>query len=79
MSVTELRKDIQRKVDKIQDRKMLEEVKSIVDYITSSKEDWNDLPENVRLAIEDGLSQFEQGKSLSYEEVKQRHSRWFSR
>jgi hypothetical protein len=79
MTATELKSSIHKKVDEINDTEMLEEVQSIINYITMQQEDWNDLPENVKQAIEDGLSQFENSKVLSYEEVKQRHSRWFSR
>jgi hypothetical protein len=78
MTTPELKNSIHQKIDEIEDQIILEEVKSIVDFITSPKGDWNDLPENVKQAIEDGINQLDNGRKISYEEVKQRHARWFT-
>ena len=41
MTTTDLKSKIKSKVDEINDVELLEEVNSIVNYLTSGKEDWN--------------------------------------
>jgi hypothetical protein len=78
MTATEIRANIQRKLDKIDDLSVLEEVESIINFISSGKEDFNLLPEEVRNSITEGLEQLDKGNKLSYEEVKKRNAKWFS-
>ncbi len=78
MTTIDLKRSIQQKVEKIEDRNLLEEVNAIIDYITNEAEDWNNLPEELKIAIEEGLMQLDSGNKLSYEEVKRRHSKWFT-
>lgn len=78
MTSTDLKLKIKSKVDKINDVKLLEEVDSIMNYLTSGKEDWNNLPLELQEAIEEGLEQLNRGEKISYDEVKKRNSRWFS-
>jgi len=78
MTAIKLKKDIQRKIDKIDDISLLKEVDSIINLISSGKEDYNELPEEVKNAIEEGLAQLDSGKKISYDEVKKRNARWFS-
>ncbi len=78
MTATEIRANIQRKLNKIEDLSVLEEVESIINFISSGKEDFNLLPEEVRHSITEGLEQLDKGNKLSYEEVKKRNAKWFS-
>ncbi len=77
MTALKLKKEIQKKIDKIDDISLLKEVDSIINLISSGKEDYNELPEEVKKAIVEGLAQLDSGKKLSYDEVKKRNARWF--
>ena len=77
MTASELKTNIQKKLDNIEDITILEEVDSIISFISSDKEDYIDLPEEVKQSIEEGLAQLENGKKLTYEELKMRNARWF--
>lgn len=77
MTALKLKKEIQKKIDKIDDISLLKEVDSIINLISSGKEDYNELPEEVKKAIEEGLAQLDSGKKLSFDEVKKRNARWF--
>jgi len=51
-----------------------EQVKAVLDEY-----DWNNLPYALKTAISEGLEQLENGKKISYDEVKKRNSRWFDK
>ncbi|MBK6536329.1 MAG: hypothetical protein WBQ38_10615 [Ignavibacteria bacterium] len=78
MTTTDLKSKIKSKVDEINDVELLEEVNSIVNYLTSGKEDWNNLSTELKEAVEEGLQQLNTGNKISYDELKKRNSRWFT-
>ncbi len=78
MTIPDLKSDIKRKIDEIDNVKLLEEFNIIMNYLTSEKEDWNNLAPELKEAIEEGLEQLDRGNKVSYEEVKKINSRWFS-
>mgnify|MGYP001167391356 CR=1 FL=1 len=78
MTAIKLKKDIQKKIEKIDDISLLQEVDSIINLISSGKDDYNELSEEIKNAIEEGLAQLDNGKKLSYDEVEKRNARWFS-
>jgi hypothetical protein len=78
MKTTDLKSKIKSKVDEINDVELLEEVNSIVNYLTSGKEDWNNLSTELKEAVEEGLQQLNTGNKISYDELKKRNSRWFT-
>jgi hypothetical protein len=78
MTTTNLKSIIKSKVDEINDIEILEEVNSIMNYLTSGKEDWNNLSAEIKEAVEEGLLQLNAGNKISYDEVKKRNSRWFT-
>jgi hypothetical protein len=49
-----------------------------VNYLTSGKEDWNNLSTELKEAVEEGLQQLNTGNKISYDELKKRNSRWFT-
>lgn len=78
MTTTELKSKNKNKIDEINDVELLEEVNSIMNYLTSGKEDWNKLPPDIKEAVEEGLQQLNTKNKISYDEVKKRNSRWFT-
>ncbi|HTF03649.1 MAG TPA: hypothetical protein VK826_06460 [Bacteroidia bacterium] len=43
-----------------------------------SVEEWDLLPDAVKLGIEEGLRQADAGQGISHEEFKKKFSRWFN-
>ena len=78
MTTTDLKSKIKSKVDEINDVELLEEGNSIVNYLTSGKEDWNNLSTELKEAVEEGLQQLNTGNKIPYDELKKRNSRWFT-
>lgn len=78
MSITDLKKHIHNKIDKINDAQLLEDIDHIMDFVKSSREDWNDLPDNVRESIEKGIQQLDNGEKISFEDFKSKNSKWFT-
>ena len=57
---------------------MLNFSKKLTAYLTSGKEDWNNLSTELKEAVEEGLQQLNTGNKISYDELKKRNSRWFT-
>lgn len=77
MTSLELKENIKKKLDRIEDITILKEADNIINYISLDRDIYKDLPEELKNAIEDGLTQLDNGKKISYEEVKKRNARWF--
>ena len=41
------------------------------------EENWEDLPEELRMSIDQGIKEGEEGKTISYEQFKKENSKWF--
>lgn len=78
MTIPDLKSNIKKKIDEIDNVKLLEEFNIIMNYLTSEKEDWNNLTPELKEAIEEGLEQLDRGNKVTYEDVKKINSRWFS-
>ena len=69
MTTTNLKSIIKSKVDEINDIEILEEVNSIMNYLTSGKKK-NKFISGNKEAVEEGLLQLNAGNKISYDEVK---------
>ena len=84
MTATEaLRKEVKKYIDKADD-KSLRIVKAILEIEQEEdmdedieEENWDDLPRELQLLIENGIKEGEEAKVISYEQVKEKYSKWF--
>ncbi len=52
-------------------------IKSIENIIKGSNPDfWEELPKDVQLAIEEGLSQADKGQTIPHSEMTDKYSKW---
>jgi predicted transcriptional regulator len=73
MSTTDVKTDLHRLIDRVQDDAILQAVRTILVKQAEAETDfWNELPESDKKAIEEGLEQLDQGQSFSYEQVRNR-------
>ena len=79
-----LRKEVKQYIDKA-DEKSLRMVKAILeieqeednDESSLEEENWDDLPKELQLMIDQGIKEGDEGKVMSYEQVKEKYSEWF--
>lgn len=81
MKTDKIKSDLHKVIDNIDDEELLEEIhyiiKSSIDGL--GKNEWDNLPEEVKAGILEGLAQADRGEVRSYEDVKKRLGKWFSK
>lgn len=81
MTTTELQRELFETINSIQDKRILEELKVFVfDKINmqlqENKDTWDDLPDDLKFEIKQGLSDIETGNVIEHEEVMQKYKQW---
>jgi predicted transcriptional regulator len=77
MTKTEMKQSIHDLVDTIEDESKLEQIQEMLGYWVN-KEKVSVSPEEME-AIEEGLKDVEEGRTISYEDFKKKHSEWFGK
>ena len=77
MTKTEIKQHLHSVIDTVENESKLEEIQEIVDYLVNNEEVLV-TPEEME-AIEEGLKDVEEGRTISYEELKKKHSEWFGK
>lgn len=73
MDIVELRKDLHNLIDKISDSNVLSAVITLLSGSTSTKGDWwDEVSEQDRKAIEEGLEQLDRGEHMTRSEVREK-------
>lgn len=73
MSTTELKSTLHNLIDNIEDKSMLSEVYAFLSTLlkkTEIVEDYDNLPLDVKNAIEEGIAQLDSGQGLSYDDFR---------
>ncbi len=84
MTATEvLREEVKEFIDHM-NGKTLRKVKAMLekemggaDEENIIEENWDDLPEELQIILEQSVKEGEEGKVISYEQVKEKYSQWF--
>jgi predicted transcriptional regulator len=81
MKIDNIKSDLHKVIDTIDDEELLEEIhyliKSSVDG--KSEELWDDLPQEVKDAITEGLAQADRGQTITNKQFKEKFKKWFSK
>ncbi|MFZ1320480.1 MAG: hypothetical protein WAT71_02905 [Ignavibacteria bacterium] len=77
MEISELKRNLRKKIDDINDASLLKEVEVVINIISKDKEDFTDLSDELKESILEGLAQLDKGEKITYEEVMKRNKRWF--
>ncbi len=77
-----LRKEVKKYIDKADDKslrivKAILEIEQEEDEANMEPENFDDLPEELRLSIDLGLKDADEGNVISHEEMKKKYSQWF--
>jgi len=73
MDIVELRTDLHNMIDKISDSNVLNAIKTLLTGKTAIQSDsWDEVSEQDRKAIEEGLEQLDRGEYLTRSEVREK-------
>lgn len=86
MSATEiLHEDVKELIDHAGD-KALRMVKAMLEADQEEQreedmedEDWDDLPEQLQIMINEAVKQFDEGRGIPHEEVMKKYPQWFKK
>lgn len=77
MDVIALRTDLHNMIDKITDSNILNAVKTLLSEKTANQTDWwDEITDEERAEIKEGLAETEKGEVISHEEVMAKYKKW---
>lgn len=81
MKIDNMKSDLHKVIDTIDDEELLEEIHYLIKSSVDGKSEdlWDDLPEEVKNAITEGLAQADRGQTISNEQFKEKFKKWFSK
>ena len=69
MDVIEIKSDLHRLIDKVNDISILSTIKALLNKQVVADDFWDELPENVQESIEKGLKQSKDGNTIDHDVV----------
>ena len=66
-------------ISQLEDESIIEDIKSLKENSTNRKDWWDDLSETEKKGIEEGLRDIEEGRTYTYEQVKDEVKKWFTK
>jgi len=80
MTKTEIKQQLHSQIETLEDSDKLAEIQEIINFIVNDDViDWELLTEDEKKGIEEGLKDVEEGRTVSYEEFKKKHEKWFQK
>ncbi|RLD65059.1 MAG: hypothetical protein DRI84_07610 [Bacteroidetes bacterium] len=76
MDAIELKSDLHKLIDKVNDMSILNAIKIILNKQTLEADFWEELPLSIQESINTGIMQAENGEMKSHEEVMQKYKKW---
>jgi len=77
MDVIALRSDLHNMIDKITDSNILNAVKTLLSEKAATQTDWwDEISDEERAEIKEGLAETEKGEVISHEEVMAKYKKW---
>lgn len=80
MNTIELKADLYKLIDATEDVSILQALRTLLkkQFISdrTEKDFWDELPEDLKSEIEEGLEEIERGEEISHEEVMKKYEKW---
>ncbi len=77
MTKTEIKQHLHSVIETVEDESKLEEIQEIVDYLVNNEKVV--VTSEEMEAIEEGLKDVEDCRTISYVDLKKKHSEWFGK
>lgn len=79
MDIQTEKQNLMEWISKLEDESIIEDIKSLKENSTNRKDWWDDLSEAEKKGIEEGLRDIEEGRTYTYEQVKDEVKKWFTK
>ncbi len=79
MNLQSEKKNLIKWISEIEDESTIEHIKIFRENYKNGKDWWNGISESERKGIDEGLKDFEEGRTVSYGEVKEEVKKWLSK
>jgi len=79
MDIQTEKKNLMEWISKLEDKSIIEDIKFLRDNSSNEKDWWDDLSEEEKKGIEEGLRDIEEGRTYTYEQVKDEVKKWFTK
>ncbi len=66
-------------ISQLKDESIIEDIKSLKENSSNGKDWWKDLSEAEKKGIEEGLKDIEEGRTYTYEQVKDEVKKWITK
>lgn len=76
-AVKQMRKDVKKYIDTADD-KVVKMVHAMLE-VDAEADWWDSMPDEVKADIEIAIKQADKGEVLTHEEVKKKHTQWFTK
>ena len=81
MKSENIKSDLHKVIDDINDEELLEEIHYLIKSSVEGKSEdlWDDLPQEVKDGITEGLAQADKGQTITNKQFKEKFNKWFSK
>jgi len=79
MDIQTEKQNLMEWISKLEDESIIEDIKSLKENSSNWKDWWSDLSEEEKKGIEEGLRDIEEGRTYTYEQVKNEVNKWFTK
>ena len=81
MTTTQIKSDLIKKIERLNSTHIQEVYGMLLNYLNSKKsfDNWNQLTENQKESIEEGLSQLDKGLGIRHKEVMTKYRKKYSK
>jgi hypothetical protein len=79
MNIESEKKKIIEWISEIEDESTIEELKILRDVSVNGSDLWDNLSEEEKKGIDEGIKDIDEGRIVSYEDVKKEVKKWFTK
>ena len=79
MDIQTEKQNLMEWISKLEDKSIIKDLKFLRDNFAKEKDWWDDLSEAEKKGIEEGLRDIEEGRTYTYEQVKDEVKKWFTK
>lgn len=79
MNIESEKKKIIEWISEIEDESTIEELKILRDVSVNGSDLWDNLSEEEKKGIDEGIKNIDEGRIVSYEDVKKEVKKWFTK
>ena len=76
MNTVELKSDLHRLIDKVEDANILKAIRAILRKEVKEEDFWDELPLSVQESVKKGMEQAKKGETRPHSQVMEKYEKW---